>query len=278
MSLLLFMPTLCFLKMYVYITSLTYIHYVQEECWSMGIKGRTWSVIPCEQSVNNADPVARMFNGRLYVNTSWDYEHACGRWRNKPLWKKQGVQSFCMPGYRAYSTADASFQSGWKAHGCTYTLIQLLVCAFLFISNVNILYSQTAILKEEQVAWVYRGDEGYKAAARMWASDVIQGNDGLYDMLFSAPDLTRRMRIGVAVASNPGGPFRPRRNHFPGMVGIDPSVVRLPSGSWFIFTSISGPIYAQRMNSEFTRYRAIGRKNLPRDRRLVQKSQLDVLP
>lgn len=100
--------------------------------------------------------------------------------------------------------------------------------------------------------WVFRGDEGFKAAARMWAMDVVRGNDGQYYMFFPAPRLWNDMQVGVAIANTPGGPFWPRPNHIRGMYGIDPSVVRLPSGAWVVFTSWGGRMYVQRTNAEFT--------------------------
>jgi len=71
-------------------------------CWSIPPRERTWEFIPCESEINTADPVARVFNGRLYVYTSWDDKNACGkRWNLK----KEGTpdnreeeSSFCMQG------------------------------------------------------------------------------------------------------------------------------------------------------------------------------------
>lgn len=109
-----------------------------------------------------------------------------------------------------------------------------------------------AILREEQVPWVFRGWPGWKSAARMWAMDVVQGEDGKYYMFFPAPKHGEDMRIGVAVANRPVGPFIPRQKPIPGKHGIDPSVVRLPSGAWVVFTSGAGKIYVQTTNKKFT--------------------------
>jgi len=131
-----------------------------------------------------------------------------------------------MPGYRAYSTSELSLKNGWYAHG--------------------------SIMREEDVRWSWKGGKGHNGAARMWAMDVVQGEDSLYYMFFPAPKYGSDMRIGVAVSSTPGGPFKPRALPIPGKHGIDPSVIQLPSGEWAVFTSVRGNIFVQRTNKEFT--------------------------
>lgn len=157
--------------------------------------------------------------------TSWDNGAACGKRWSKP-WKKVGRNEFCMPGYRAYSTAESSLKSGWYAHG--------------------------TIMREEDVRWSHKGGKGHNGAARMWAMDVIQGEDSLYYMFFPAPKYGADMRIGVAVSATPGGPFKPRPFPIPGKHGIDPSVIQLPNSEWAVFTSQRGQIYVQKTNKEFT--------------------------
>lgn len=193
------------------------------KCWPLGERRRSWSFIPCEPKVHNADPVARVFDGRLYVYTTTDDPRSCGP---AGKGKSKGLNEFCMPGYRAYSTEDISLRTGWYAHG--------------------------PILQEGQVPWSHKGGRGFRGAARMWALDVIQGEDSLYYMFFPAPKYGNDMRIGVAVSTAPGGPFKPRRLPVPGKHGIDPSVIQLPSSEWAVFTSIRGSIYVQRTNKEFT--------------------------
>lgn len=183
-----------------------------------------WSFIPVEQWVDRADPTARVFEGKLYVYTSWDHTLACSKSPNQG--KKQGFQQFCMPGYRAYSTADTSLNGGWVSHG--------------------------VILAEEDVPWVYGGDPGWTAAARMWAPDVVQGDDGDYYLFFPAPQGNAgSMKIGVAVSSSPAGPFTPRNNPIGGSVGIDPSVIKLANGQWIMFSSGSGEIWVQELDNGF---------------------------
>ena len=194
-------------------------------CWNVKPGLRWWS-IPCEYGINKADPIARVFNGRLFIYTTWDHTTGCGRAYNKPEWKRQGFQEFCMPGYRAYSSGDKNLRRNWYSHG--------------------------VMLLEKDVPWIYRGDRGYLSAARMWALDVVQGNDRKYYMFFPAPIRRNEMVIGVAVSTRPGGPFRPRRRPIPGKHGIDPSVVKLPNGRWAVFTSGNGNIYVQYINNRFT--------------------------
>lgn len=179
-------------------------------CWRA--RRGNWAFIPCEGRVNNADPTARVFNGRLYVYTSWDHSRACGRrWRGK----KRGFRSFCMVGYRAYSTSDPNLRRGWRAHG--------------------------PVMHEESVPWLFRGGRGWRSSARMWAPDVIQGDDKRFYMFYPAPRYSmNEMHIGVAVARRPQGPFYPRRFPIRGARGIDPSVVKLPNGRWMLFGSGKG--------------------------------------
>lgn len=51
-----------------------------------------WSFIPVEAWKNTADPIARVFNDRLYVYTSWDNRLACGKQWARPKWFKRGSQ------------------------------------------------------------------------------------------------------------------------------------------------------------------------------------------
>lgn len=129
-----------------------------------------------------------------------------------------------------YSTEVSNLKNGWHAHG--------------------------AILREEAVPWVSRGARGWKAAARMWAMDVVEGDDERYYMFFSAPKKNFDMRIGVAVADDPSGPFIPRKQEIGGRwegvsKGIDPSVIKLQSGKWVMFVSHQGNLYVQNTNRQF---------------------------
>lgn len=90
----------------------------------------------------------------------------------------------------------------------------------------------------------------------MWAIDVVEGDDGRYYLFFTAPKSAFDMRIGVAVADDPGGPFIPRKKDIGGTwegasKGIDPSLLKLPSGKWVMFLSHKGNIYVQNTNAEF---------------------------
>lgn len=58
------------------------------------------------------------------------------------------------------------------------------------------------------------------------------------------------MRIGVAVAKKPNGPFRARPKPITGSEFIDPNVLKLPNGKWVLFTS-AAEIYVQPIDSNF---------------------------
>lgn len=189
---------------------------------------RIWSHIPVdEENVYNADPTARVFDGKLYIYTSWDDPQSCG------VNKKKGEAKFCMPGYRLYSCDDADLKENWKAHG--------------------------VILREEDIPWCYMGETGY---ARMWAPDCIQGDDGLFYLFFPAPYQDYfgniNFRIGVATAPKPTGPFVARDKPIANVHGIDPSVIKLTNGRWALFSSAksnktkTGEIFVQYLNSDFS--------------------------
>lgn len=182
------------------------------------------SFLPHERWAKTADPTARVFNGRLYVYTSWDDGTACGPKWSSPQ-KKEGSQRFCMIGYRAYSTADPTLRGGWVTHG--------------------------SILVEEDVPWVYRGDPGWRTSARMWAPCVVQGDDRRFYLFFPAPVTKTKMAIGVAVSDSPGGPFIARRRPIDTPYEIDPSVVKLPNGRWVMFTSTSSNVWVQTIDKGF---------------------------
>ncbi len=184
----------------------------------------TWLFLPSEANVYTADPIARVFGGRLYIYTSWDSNTTCGP---AGTGTAQGYQQFCMSGYRAYSTSDPKLRRGWQLHG--------------------------AVLNENSVPWVYHGDTAWVASARMWAPEVIQGDDGRYYLFFPAPYRNMDdMRIGVAVSSSPAGPFIARSQPIQGTFGIDPSVVRLETRSWVLFESGGGELWVSRLNAQFT--------------------------
>lgn len=130
-----------------------------------------------------------------------------------------------MVGYRAYSTSDPTLRGDWKSHG--------------------------AILVEESVPWVYRGDAGWKAAAQMWAPCVVQGDDRKFYLFFPAPRSATRMAIGVAVSTNPAGPFVARSRPNETKFAIAPSVVKLPNGKWVMFQSSGGKIWVQTLDESF---------------------------
>jgi hypothetical protein len=71
-------------------------------------------------------------------------------------------------------------------------------------------------------------------AYAMWAPDCVY-KDGKYYFYFPAMAKSGGMRIGVAVADKPAGPFKPLASYIEGVSGIDPSVLIDRDGSAFIY-------------------------------------------
>lgn len=204
---------------------------------------RTWSYIPVEPWVHNAEPTARVFGDTLYIYTSWDHEkqysipYAMPSKKTKKKKKKNLSEKFSMPGYRVYSCDKSALYrpEGWTAHG--------------------------SIMMQESIPWVYKGkDKGFSRTAKMWAPDCVRGDDGLYYLFFPAPQRTYisqiskvTNRIGVATSAHPTGPFIPREVPIKGSIGNDPSVLRLKDGRWAMFTSGGGEIWMQYIDCEFKR-------------------------
>ncbi len=108
---------------------------------------------------------------------------------------------FSMADYHVFSSNDLT---SWRDHG--------------------------VILSQENVPW--GKPDGYS----MWAPDCIQGSDGRYYFYF--PDSPREGRgfgVGVAIADNPEGPFKPESEPIKGISGIDPCVLQASNGKNYIF-------------------------------------------
>jgi hypothetical protein len=68
-------------------------------------------------------------------------------------------------------------------------------------------------LKAQDIPWVDK---------QLWAPDAAEKN-GKYYLYFPARDKEGIFRIGVAVADQPEGPFKPDDNYIPGSYSIDPA-------------------------------------------------------
>jgi len=172
--------------------------------------------------LKTAEPVARVFGDRLYVYTAMDHGTECGP---KSPTKREGSGKFCMIGYQAFSTNDAQLEKNWVSHGY--------------------------ILLEESVPWALK-PAGFKSSGRMFAADVVKG-DKLYHLFFSAPKEENKGNvIGVATSTNPEGPFTPDKQPIEGTSGNDPTVIKLKSGQWVLFTTSNGVVNVQNLNGDFT--------------------------
>jgi hypothetical protein len=70
----------------------------------------------------------------------------------------------------------------------------------------------------------------------MWAPDCVY-KDGKYYFYFPAVAKAGGRKIGVAVADQPEGPFKPLTNYIEGVNGIDPGVLIDKDGSAYLFWS-----------------------------------------
>jgi hypothetical protein len=73
----------------------------------------------------------------------------------------------------------------------------------------------------------------------MWAPDCVF-KDGKYYFYFPATAKTGGMRIGVAVAEKPYGPFKPVASYIEGVSGIDPNVLIDKNGSAYMYYATAG--------------------------------------
>ncbi|GGF50230.1 glycoside hydrolase family 43 protein [Echinicola rosea] len=72
------------------------------------------------------------------------------------------------------------------------------------------------------------------AAQQMWAPDAAQKGDKYY-LYFPAKDNEGIFRLGVAVANNPAGPFKPQPAPIKGSFSIDPAVFEDSDGAHYIY-------------------------------------------
>jgi hypothetical protein len=72
----------------------------------------------------------------------------------------------------------------------------------------------------------------------MWAPDCVF-KDGKYYFYFPATAKSGGMKIGVAVADKPYGPFKPEISYIEGVSGIDPVVLIDKDGSAYLYYSLN---------------------------------------
>ena len=118
-----------------------------------------------------------------------------------PVPGKSRPDWFCMEDYHVFSSANLT---DWQDHG--------------------------VILTQTAVPWANPG------AYAMWAPDCVFKN-GKYYFYFPAAVKPMGFRIGVAVADQPTGPFKPEATPIEGVQGIDPCVFIDEDGAAYLYYS-----------------------------------------
>ncbi len=85
-------------------------------------------------------------------------------------------------------------------------------------------------------------------AYAMWAPDCVYKN-GKYYFYFPAMARSGGMKIGVAIADKPYGPFKPEAKPIEGVRGIDPGVLIDKDGSAYLFWA-GGGIWVARLKPD----------------------------
>ena len=137
-----------------------------------------------------ADPAAHVFNGKLFIYPSHDWEAGAE--------EDDDGGHFQMKDYHALSFDD--LENGQATdHGVIF--------------DVN------------DVPW---------AEKQLWDSDVVE-KDGKYYYIFSAKGYDGVFRLGVAIADNPEGPFKPQPQPIRGSFSIDPCAFKDDDGQIYVY-------------------------------------------
>ena len=154
-----------------------------------------------------ADPTARVFEGKIYVYPSHDIKEP-PNYTGRPNW-------FVMEDYHVFSSENLN---DWKDHG--------------------------VILTRGDVEWADPN------AYAMWAPDCVF-KDGKYYFYFPAMARAQEngggMRIGIAVADKPTGPFKPLATPIEGVKGIDPGVFIDKDGSAYLYWSAKDSLFVAKL-------------------------------
>jgi len=114
------------------------------------------------------------------------------------------------------------------------------------------------VLKVSDIPW---------AGRQLWDSDVAYKN-GKYYMYFSLKDKTDIFRIGVAISTNPEGPFTPEGSPIKGSYSIDPCVFYDKDGSHYMYF---GGLWGGQLQ-RYRNNRAIECGHEPKDNELALSS------
>ncbi len=142
-----------------------------------------------------ADPSTHVFNGKLYIYPSHDWESGVP--------ENDNGDHFNMKDYHVFSTDDieavARGEKKLEDHG--------------------------VVLKVEDIPW---------AGRQLWDCDV-QEKDGKYYMYFPLKDQNDIFRFGVAVADKPEGPFIPQPAPMKGSYSIDVAAFKDDDGKYYFY-------------------------------------------
>ena len=142
-----------------------------------------------------ADPSTHVFNGKLFIYPSHDWESG--------IPENDNGDHFNMKDYHVFSTDDieavARGEKKLEDHG--------------------------VVLKVEDIPW---------AGRQLWDCDVQEKN-GKYFMYFPLKDRNDIFRFGVAVADNPEGPFIPQPAPMKGSYSIDVAVFKDDDGKYYFY-------------------------------------------
>ena len=148
-----------------------------------------------------ADPSVHVFNGRLYIYPSHDWESGVP--------ENDNGDHFNMRDYHVFSTDDIEAVARGEKK----------------------LVDHGVVLKVEDIPW---------AGRQLWDCDV-QEKDGKYYMYFPLKDRNDIFRFGVAVSDCPEGPFKPLPSPMMGSYSIDVAVLKDDDGKcYFYFGGIWG--------------------------------------
>ncbi len=150
-----------------------------------------------------ADPSVHVWNGRLYIYPSHDWESG--------IPENDNGDHFNMKDYHVFSTDDLE----------------------AVIRGEQTLTDHGVVLSVEDIPW---------AGRQLWDCDV-QEKDGKYYMYFPLKDKNDIFRFGVAVADSPTGPFVPQPDPMRGSYSIDVAVLKDDNAAndyYFYFGGIWG--------------------------------------
>jgi hypothetical protein len=174
---------------------------------AMSLSTASFATNPFITDQFTADPTARVFEGKVYVYPSHDIREPPG-YKGRPNW-------FVMEDYHVFSSENLT---DWKDHG--------------------------VILSRNDVPWADPN------AYAMWAPDAVF-KDGKYYFYFPAMSLggtnAEGMRIGVAIADKPHGPFKPQATPIDNVKGIDPGVFIDKDGSAYLSWAYTDKLFIAKL-------------------------------